>query len=389
MPTLQDVSKFAFSLTLTLTLALCGRGSGETVALNADSSGNPNAAKGREMLYGFPLTLRLNLGVTATINRSTGRFSAVSTGPVPLFANSTAVASHARFLYVSNSYIDGQPNNGSEILGYSINPSNGNLTPISGPPQFPPPISIQGLATTPDGSALYGADFSGSIYAFTVDSVTGALTSIPGSPFASGPNVQLVVDPTGKFLYASNDGSPSGILAFAIDPTGALHPIPGAPLPGSTVAPDSEPYGIVDTGSFVYVALSATNHIAAFSVDRRTGALTPVPGSPFSAGEVPIFIASVKNFLYAVNAFDGSISAYGINPHSGALTPVPGSPFGSDGGALATDAAGKYLYLGSNRGIQGYNIDSSTGALTRGSESFGEDGVLGLTIVQLSPRDAQ
>ena len=65
------------------------------------------------------------------------------------------------------------------------------------------------------------------------------------------------------------------------------------------------------------------------------------------------------------------------------LTPLPGSPFGSGGGTLAIDSTGKYLYLGTFRGIQGYNIDSATGALTLGSARLGEEGVLWLTVVRL------
>jgi hypothetical protein len=89
-----------------------------------------------------------------------------------------------------------------------------------------------------------------------------------------------------------------------------------------------------------------------------------------------------------VNAFDGSISGYRRDPHSGALTPVPGSPFGTDGGAIEADASGKYLYSGRGDGIQGYNINPRTGALSVGSEWFVENGVLGLTIVQL-PRQVK
>ncbi len=376
----RDFLRFAFSLVLTL--ALCGSGSAAAVVHNADSSSD--AQTGAEVLYGFPLTLRLNIGVTATIDPTTGVFSTVFSGSVPLFANSTAVASNARFLYVSNSFINGLPNNGSQIIGYSIN-SDGTLTPLSEPsPQFPFPVSIQGLATTPDGHFLYGADNSGGIFAFRVDNETGVLALIPGSPFTSGTNPQLVVDPTGKFLYASDDDPPGGILAFTIGSTGALTPVPGSPftIPTITIIPNSEPFGIVATGSFVYAALSTTNRIAAFSVNSRTGALTPIRG-PFSTGVVPTVLAWAKNFLYVVNAFDGSISGYRIHPSTGVLTPIPGSPFGSDSGALAIDPSGKYLYSGRGNGIQGYNIDPHNGALTLGSERFGENGVLGLTIVQL------
>src|SRR6202012_4268773 len=102
----------------------------------------------------------------------------------------------------------------------------------------------------------------------------------------SGLNVQLVVDPSGKFLYASNDNDFFGnnptdsISAFTIEPSGALTPVPDSPfaIPGPGGG-TSEPFGIVDTGSFVYAAL--LNQVAAFSVDSTTGALAFVPGSPF------------------------------------------------------------------------------------------------------------
>ncbi len=144
----------------------------------------------------------------------------------------------------------------------------------------------------------------------------------------------------------------------------------------------------MDTGRFVHVALSATNHIAAFSVDSGTGGLTPVPGSRFSTGEVPTVFALTKNFLYVVNAFDGSISGYRLDPRCGALRPVPGSPFGTDGGAIEVDASGRYLYSERGDGIQGYTINPRTGALSVRSEWFVENGILGLTILEL-PRQAE
>jgi 6-phosphogluconolactonase (cycloisomerase 2 family) len=358
------------------------------MACNASGGSSCSApVPGPQVLYGFAETDVLNLSVTIPIDPSTGGFGTFSAGPTPFFANGAAVASNAQFLYISNSFIDGQPNNGSQIFGYSISPVDGTLTQIGGSPffLFPPPSSIQGLAVTPNGQFLYGADFAGFIYAFNIESGTGVPTLIPGSPVASGPNSQLVVDPTGKFLYASNDNDPvDSISAFTIEPSGALTPVPNSPfaIPGPTGG-TSEPFGIVDTGSFVYATLS-TNQVAAFSVNSATGALTSVPGSPFAAGIIPSFLVVVNNFLYVQNQ-DGSISGYSIDSSSGALTPLAASPFvGLNAGTLATDPSGKYLYLGTFDGVQGYNIDSTTGALTQGAANFGEGaGVLWLTTVQL------
>jgi 6-phosphogluconolactonase (cycloisomerase 2 family) len=385
MCTLRLIARYV--LPLTLVLALCGFGSAATVVSNADGvSKDVCGKKGREVLYGFAIS-RLNLSETATIDVCTGGFKSVSGGPVPFFANSFAVATKAGFLYISNSFINGSSNNGSQIFVYSIDQANGKISQIAGSPffLFPPPVSIQGLATTPDGRFLYGADASGNIFAFRLNKTTGVPTSLPGSPFASGPNSQLVVDPSGKFLYATDDDAIGSVLAFAIDSAGALSPVPGSPfvIASPNVNLNTEPYGILDTGSFVYVALSATNQVAAFSVNSDTGALTHVPGSPFSAGNAPSFFAIAHNFLYAVNAADGTVSAYSINPSSGALTPVPGSPFGSGGGTLAIDPSEKYLYLGTFKGVQSYDINSATGALSSGPGTLGEQGDLWLTIVSL------
>jgi 6-phosphogluconolactonase (cycloisomerase 2 family) len=386
MCTLRLVARYV--LPLTLMLAWCRLGSAATVVGNADGVAKDSCGKkGREVLYGFAIS-RLNLSETATIDVCTGGFKSVSGGPVPFFANSFAVATKAGYLYISNSFINGSSNNGSQIFVYSIDQANGKISQIPGSPffLFPPPVSIQGLAATPDGRFLFGADASGNIFAFRLDKATGVPTSLPGSPFASGPNSQLVVDPSGKFLYATADDAVGSVLAFAIDSAGALSPVPGSPFVIPSPSPvdlNSQPYGILDTGSFVYVALSATNQVAAFSVNSDTGALTHVPGSPFSAGNAPSFFAISHNFLYAVNAADGTVSAYSINPSSGALTPVPGSPFGSGGGTLAIDPSEKYLYLGTFKGVQSYDINSATGVLSSGHGTLGEQGDLWLTIVGL------
>jgi 6-phosphogluconolactonase len=301
-------------------------------------------------------------------------------------ASGGMVAVNAQFLYVSNNFINGLPYNGSQILAYGINQADGTLTEIAGSPfSFPRLNSIQGLAATPNGRFLYAADATGNIGAFSVNGATGVPTTIPGSPFASGLNLQLVVDPSGKFLYASDDDSPGGILAFTIDPSGSLIPVSGSPfaITDPTVVANSEPFVIVDTGSFVYAALSAANKIAALSIDSKTGALTPVIGSPFSAGKGTAVLALANNFLYAVNWTDGNISGYSIDPTNGALTPIPGSPFGSDSATLAVDPSGKYLYVSQLDGIQGYNINSITGELTVGPAHIDNDGSFWMTTVQL------
>src|SRR5579863_1319917 len=137
MRTFRNISKFV--LLLALILLLPGRGSAEV-----NHAGNGSKAcheKGREALYGFAIS-RLNISETATIDLCTGGFNSATSGPVPFFANSFAVATQAGFLYISNSFINGGFNNGSQIFVYSIDPANGTITQIAGSPffLFPPPV---------------------------------------------------------------------------------------------------------------------------------------------------------------------------------------------------------------------------------------------------------
>ncbi len=81
----------------------------------------------------------------------------------------------------------------------------------------------------------------------------GALTPVPGSPFAAGSRpVSVAVDPTGKFAYVANDGD-NNVSAYSIAANGALTPVPGSPF-----AAGSRPLSVaVDpTGKFAYVANS-------------------------------------------------------------------------------------------------------------------------------------
>jgi len=71
----------------------------------------------------------------------------------------------------------------NNVSAFSIN--NGVLSPIATPaPTGQHPF---GLAIDPSGSFLYVVNkVDNSISAFSIDSMTGMLRSLPGSPFAAG-----------------------------------------------------------------------------------------------------------------------------------------------------------------------------------------------------------
>jgi 6-phosphogluconolactonase (cycloisomerase 2 family) len=213
----------------------------------------------------------------------------------------------------------------------------------------------------------------------------------------------MAIDPTGKFLYASGaadaplSGAPN-VWGFAIDSqTGALTSMPGSPF---VTQPGGQPYGIkIDpSGKFLYVALSNGNSVAALTIDATTGTLTAVPGSPFPTAPAQftqtyeLTISPSGKFLYAFNFNQNTVAAFTINRTSGALTTIAGSPFAINPNAegdLIVDPSGNHLYMTIGYGFQPvafdiFDIDPTTGSLTLNPNSpiSGTEEPFSLTVAQ-------
>jgi 6-phosphogluconolactonase (cycloisomerase 2 family) len=226
------------------------------------------------------------------------------------------------------------------------------------------------IASEPSGKYVYTANQgSADVSGFALNASTGVLTALPGSPYLSGPvPVALVIDHAGKFVYVANSAAPS-ISGFSINPsTGDLTPVPGSPF-----AADFFPrtFAIDPLGKFLYVGIASSfmgdsTEVMAFSIGS-SGALTPVPGSPFTAGRNPLAVATdaAGKFLYVGNTDDHTLSSFAIDAASGALSPLSGSPYPLPGYVFSAtvDATGKFLYL-SGLGVMGFSIDTVTGGLT-------------------------
>ena len=338
-----------------------------------------------------------------TIDQSTGALSAPSVVAGPNQSSGITGTISLGHLYVSDFLND-------TVDGFSSNSSTGALTPSTGSPFSlgGTPPGAGGLSPfVAEGPYFYATDLNArSVAGFSFDTNSGALTQVPGSPFAAGNSpVQAAQAGTqGKFLYVSDNGdSAGGILGFTIDPnTGALTPMSGSPFPTGPAGSFPGPSALIANGNFLYVALAGTvnanNQIVVFSIDPNTGSLTPIPGSPFGCGNDPLYMAIVpvtissQAFLYTANIQDNTISAFTVNETTGVLTPVSGSPYsgastlaGLAVSPTATNSGNFFLYAADQSGhILGYTIDGNTGALTplAGSPfSTGNSPIL-LTIVR-------
>jgi len=314
-------------------------------------------------------------GMTGALTPVPGSPFATGIGP-----QGVIVDPFGRFVYVANLQ-------SNSVSAYTIDPATGALTEIPGSPFAAGGTSPRTVAIDPSGQFVYVANVtSNNIAAFIIDPTTGGLTPVPGSPFAAGTApITLVVQPAGQFVYPANCGSvacqganPGSISAYAIDTTsGALTEITGSPF----VAATTSVWVTVDpSGQFAYVTNLRSNNVSAFTVDATTGALSEITGAPFAAGLDPLGAAvdPAGQFAYVSNCGNeslgcqasspGNVSAYTFDAATGALSPIGGSPFaaGTTSGSVTVDPTGQFVYV-TNRDsndVSAFAIDATTGALT-------------------------
>ncbi len=157
-----------------------------------------------------------------------------------------------------------------------------------------------GLEIDPSGKFLYVAlSNAGSVAGFTIDSTSGGLTPVPSSPFATGSTqftqtYYLAIAPSGKFLYAFNFNG-SSLAAFGIESgSGVLTSIAVSPFPAN---PLGQGQLVVDpSGKYLYLAIgsSLANSFDIFDIDANSGALTQNSLSPFSGQQEPTTLLTVN-----------------------------------------------------------------------------------------------
>lgn len=168
-----------------------------------------------------------------------------------------------------------------QIMSFKIDGTSGALgaaSIITGPNQS------LGIFSTPTTEQLYVSDFlNDSVEAFTINPSTGALTTISGSPFSLGGTPPgaggLAWDQNGDYLYAT-DVNANAVAAFAISGSdqsnpGALKSISGSPYPvGTNPMQAAVANNGLGTSQFLYVSNlnDSAGGISAFAIDLNTGA---------------------------------------------------------------------------------------------------------------------
>jgi 6-phosphogluconolactonase len=166
-------------------------------------------------------------------------------------------------------------------------PAAGHVPPGSGPRHF---------AFHPAGKYAYVInELANTVTAFAFDGSSGTLTEIqtistlPADFVGTSYTAEVVVHPSGKFLYGSNRGHDS-LAIFRIDEaTGRLT----AQGQVSTGGKTPRNFNVDPTGQWVLAANQGSNSVVVFQVDQATGQLTPngqtqTVGAPVCIRFVPV-----------------------------------------------------------------------------------------------------
>lgn len=148
-----------------------------------------------------------------------------------------AIDPAGRFLFVASG-------NTPDLFVFTIDPNTGTLAAVAGSPfslgcvpwwtqTIIPPTGCSpgGITVDPSGAFLYvTGGYSNTIYGLSIDPNTGALALLPDSPVATTPYPAFITT-NGGVVYVTNNANPASISTFSLNSsTGGLSPLSGSPV---------------------------------------------------------------------------------------------------------------------------------------------------------------
>jgi 6-phosphogluconolactonase len=186
-------------------------------------------------------------------------------------AHAIALAPDNRFAVVADLGLD-------QLLVYSFDAVKGTLGTQPQVVKASPGAGPRHLVFSTDGRFLYMLnEMQSSVAAYSYDAASGALhelqtiSSLPKGFSSENTAAEIEIDPSGKFVFASNRGDDS-IAVFAIDSyTGMLTHVETDSSGGKT----PRNFAIDPTGSWLLAANQDSDNIVVFGIDQKTFRLRP------------------------------------------------------------------------------------------------------------------
>lgn len=304
-------------------------------------------------LSGTPATT----GVSNVVVRATNAGGS-TTGTLDI----TVEAPAAQALYVANS--------GSSTIG--VYHFDGPTLRHGG---FARTDSPRSLLVSPDRAFLFAVNASTeSLSVFAIDDADASLTEVAGSPFTpgGGPGLSpqaIAIDADSRFLYVANQTGDS-ITGWSIDSgTGALTELPGSPFGSFAGAVDlvTSRSGATDV-LYVVAKNEATNTVRALRIEA-SGTLAEIDAEPAVASPDSLAVAPGGDFLFVGGDTNNDLARFAIEADGtltslGAVHGMAPVLFGADSMAPAQQGASRFLYVADDQGGVAQMEINGDGSLT-------------------------
>ncbi len=247
-------------------------GGKDTCHISVDHTGHAVliANYGTGSIACFPVNADHSLGARTELIPFTGSGPNLSRQKAP----------HAHSIYVSpdNAFVYACDLGTDHVWIFKFDPMHARLVPDDPPfAQVPPGSGPRHLLFSPDGKFVYVAGEMGcNVTVFRHDAASGALTplqtvsTLPTGTATKGLTAsEIVLHPSGKWLYVSNRGCDT-ISVFAIDGEGGLALL--ETVPALVQIPRS--FSIDPTGRWLISAGQKDNRIAVLKIDPASGRLS-------------------------------------------------------------------------------------------------------------------
>jgi uncharacterized protein (TIGR03437 family) len=336
----------SFTVNVTVTLGAQTRA---LYVLNDSATGN--------QIYGY------------AVNEATGALTLMSGFPFSTGGNGDeAIRSERLALDRANQRLYAINDGSDAVRAYAINPTTGALSPLPFSPISLGNGNWNAVAVHPGGSPLVVADASGRLASYQITSTAAATAA--GSPFSTGSAspFSAAFSQDGNFAYTGGTGG-STIAGFAVNTTtGVLTSLPGSPFDAGNSLPHAY---ATDAAGRLFASNFGAGQVRVFTTSN--GIPSAVSGNPFSSG-----LTNAIHGLLHPNGFyivaDGSGNRAGVYQVNGAgsattLTAVTGSPFAAGGtltGVLALNQASTLLFAanGDSRNLTTFTVNPATGFMT-------------------------
>ncbi len=227
--------------------------------------------------YGSGEVVSCQIGPDGHLSEFVSKFQLSGHGPIASrqkgpHAHGVAVSPDNRFVLINDLGTD-------RIMIYKLSVATAELTP-NDPPYFAAASGSgpRHLTFHPNGHWAYSInELDSTITQFHWEARTGVLsvvahvpTMLPGGDVANNRAGEVVIDASGRFLYACNRGAVEELLTYAIGSDGHLTLRQRISVEGK----EARHFAISPNGRYLLVAMQFGNEVRIYSRNGKTGVLT-------------------------------------------------------------------------------------------------------------------